>query len=169
MLKNSAYLHTCLRRQRQGFTLVELLIVLVILVLLITGSIASFNFQGTNEKSINFGLQSILGSSYSDLGSYVYTYNSAPSVEQCTKETYCDGIFKAWPKHPAEGRNIIYGRVSTNVKEFCFAGLAEPAGAKRYVVSSNIENFPNLNLCKLTNGESGFKNDCLVNTCVTFP
>ena len=163
MLKNSAYL------RRQGFTLIELLIVLVILILLITGAIASFNFQGTNEKSINNGLMSILGSAYSDIGSYVYTYNSAPSVEQCTKATYCNGIFKAWPKHPATGREIIYGRVATNVKEFCFAGLAEPPGAQRYVVSSNIENFPNLKLCKLTNGENGFKNDCLVNACVTFP
>ncbi len=155
--------------KNSGFTFIELLVVLVILVLLITGAIASFNFQGTNEKSINFGLQSILGSAYSDLGSYVYSYNSAPSVEQCTKETYCNGIFKAWPNHPATGREIIYGRVSTNTTEFCFAGLAEPPGAQKYVVSSNIENFPNAKLCKLTNGEEGFKNDCLVNSCTNFP
>jgi len=144
-------------------------VVLVLLVLLITGAIAALNFKGTNEKSINFGLQSILGSAYSDLGSYVYTYNSAPSVGDCTKETYCNGIFKAWPQHPAAGREIIYGRVSTNIKEFCFAGLAEPSGANKYIVSSNIENFPNLKLCTLTNGESGFKNDCKVNNCTEYP
>jgi prepilin-type N-terminal cleavage/methylation domain-containing protein len=152
-----------------GFTLIELLVALTILVVLITGAIASFNFQGTNEKSINNGLMSILASTYSDLGSYVYTYNSAPSVVECTKETYCNGIFKAWPKHPAAGREIIYGRVSTNVKEFCFAGLAEPKGAEKYIVTSNIENFPNAKMCKLTNGEAGFKNDCLVDSCTAYP
>ncbi|MDA1338415.1 MAG: prepilin-type N-terminal cleavage/methylation domain-containing protein [bacterium] len=155
--------------KNSGFTLIELLVALTILVVLIAGSIASFNFQGTNEKSINFGLQSILASSYSDIGSYVYTYNSAPSVAECTKETYCNGIFKAWPKHPAAGREIIYGRVAANIKEFCFAGLAEPKGAEKYIVTSNIESFPNLKMCKLTNGESGFKTDCLVNTCISYP
>jgi len=155
--------------KNSGFTLIELLIVLVILVLLITGALASFNFQGQKEKATNFGLQSILGSTYSDLGSYVYAYGNAPSVAECTKTTYCKGIFKAWPKHPGVNKEIFYGRVTTNPKEFCFAGEAEQYGNNKYIVVSNIENYPNLNKCNLTNGESGFKTDCLVNSCVSYP
>ena len=155
--------------KNSGFTLIELLVVLTILVLMIAGAIASFDFQGHKMKANNFGLMSILGSTYSDIGSYVYTYGSAPSVADCRKDNMCNNIFKTWPPHPADSKQVIYGRDESDIKIFCFAGMAEPFNANKYIVVSNREHYPNLDMCNLTNGETGFKSDCLVDSCVSYP